>query len=120
MREYRPDRWVLVRIESEQYGVYYRFLAGWYGGFARGDSWKLSSGILEDQITVDADECFVCPQFSNSCYIVHPSAIGMSSYMHGVARSFEEDAENSDGQLKFEVLNKDVALEFLRGKQKKA
>jgi hypothetical protein len=40
--------------------------------------------------------------------------------MHGVACSFEEDAENSDGQLKFEVLNEDVALEFLRGKQKKA
>lgn len=118
MREYRPERWILVKIESER-AVHHRFLAGWYGGFASGDSWKLSSGLLEDEITMDG-EVFVCPQSSGSCYIVHPSSIGMSSYMHGVAQSFLKEAQDSNGELKFEVLSAKESLEFLRGKQKKA
>lgn len=43
---YSPDYWVIVRISGSKVPeTYYRVLAGWYGGFAHGDSWKLSSGI---------------------------------------------------------------------------
>ena len=117
MREYRPDRWVLVRITNNKTGdVHHRFLAGWYGGFTFGDRWKLSSGLIEDQIMIRSDGSFESPQSSGSCYIVYPSSIGMSGYMRSVAHSFMEDAEASNGAFTFEVLSEDDALEFMRGK----
>ena len=43
---YLPDCWVIVRLSGSDIGeTYYRILAGWYGGFAGSDAWRLSSGI---------------------------------------------------------------------------
>lgn len=43
---YLPDCWVIVRLSGSDIGdPYYRILAGWYGGFAGSDAWRLSSGI---------------------------------------------------------------------------
>jgi len=42
MSDYYPDRWVVVKIGEENL---YKVFACWYGGYARGDSWKLNSGI---------------------------------------------------------------------------
>jgi hypothetical protein len=44
---YTPDSWKIVKFESTEFGVVYKVLAGWYGGYAKGDSWKLNSGIVE-------------------------------------------------------------------------
>lgn len=58
-REYHPDVWIIVEFEHPDVpGKYHKILAGWYGGFANGDSWKLSSAIekiseLENEYVVD-------------------------------------------------------------------
>lgn len=48
MSEYTPDVWVIVEISGEDVEeTYYRVLAGWYGGYAWGDFWKMNSGITK-------------------------------------------------------------------------
>lgn len=42
---YEPDVWVLLEIEGEKTPRHRRVLAGWYGGFSTGDSWRLSSAV---------------------------------------------------------------------------
>lgn len=41
-----PDSWKIVKFTSPQHGSVYKVLAGWYGGYANGDAWRLNSGIV--------------------------------------------------------------------------
>lgn len=40
---YTPDNWVVVHVKGSD--PHYRVLAGWSGGYATGDSWRLNSGV---------------------------------------------------------------------------
>ena len=45
MSTYTPDRWQVVLLKNKTESIK-KVFAGWYGGYASGDSWKLSSGII--------------------------------------------------------------------------
>ncbi len=77
MSQYRPDRWVVLEFT---YGetVIRKVFAGWYGGFADGDSWKLNSGITK--IRLD-DGLYEFDGYSGSTYLCHENCHGMSGYM---------------------------------------
>ena len=77
MSQYRPDRWVVLEFT---YGetVIRKVFAGWYGGFADGDSWKLNSGITK--IRLD-DDLYEFDGYSGSTYSCHVNCHGMSGYM---------------------------------------
>lgn len=49
---YQPDNWVLIKVISEE-EPYYKVLAGWSGGYADGDSWRMNSGISKIEISND-------------------------------------------------------------------
>ena len=44
MSEYTPDNWVVLKIQNNE-EILYKVLAGWSGGYATGDSWRMNSGI---------------------------------------------------------------------------
>lgn len=93
MTTYTPDSWVPVLINSEKHGKIYKVLAGWYGGFAGADTWKLSSGI--ESISVSEDGTVITmPQSSGSTYVVGQRT-HMSSLMHSVFTDFEHKARDS-------------------------
>ena len=60
---YTPDRWVMLEINSEKYGKIRKILASFYGGFAQGDSWKLSSGNTS---VIDKGDFYEFPQESGT------------------------------------------------------
>lgn len=87
MSDYHPDAWVIVKITSQEHGVIYKVLAGWYGGFAGSNSWKLSSGIK----SVEADdEGYVMPQWSGSTYYCHKNTERMTGYTTQIYLSYVE------------------------------
>lgn len=44
--EYTPDAWVTIKIDFKTSQPSFRcVVAGWYGGYANGDSWRRSSPI---------------------------------------------------------------------------
>jgi len=45
MGHYWPDNWVVIKLKGDD--PHYRVLAGWSGGFATGDSWRMNSGITK-------------------------------------------------------------------------
>lgn len=114
MSTYVPDKWALAVVDFDG-ETYYRVLGSWYGGYTTGDSWKLSSGVLENQITIDEDGSFVSPQSSGSCYILGQSNYGMSGYTANIANNFVREAEDSKGYLKFTVLSENDAKTLLLG-----
>jgi len=63
---YTPDNWVIIKFPD-----HYRILAGWSGGYATGDSWRMNSGITE--YTQDGDyHCF--KGSSGSVYMCHKNS----------------------------------------------
>ena len=87
MSQYTPDRWVVLEFTHPEHGVFRKVFAGWYGGFAAGDSWKLNSGITVVRVEGNFYEF---DGYSGSTYICHKGGYGMSNYMAQNLASWRE------------------------------
>lgn len=81
MSEYSPDRWVLVEINSKEHSTIQKILAGWYGGFAGSDAWKLSSGNVT---FIDKGEYYESLQESGSTYKLYKASEGFTGLTAGL------------------------------------
>ncbi len=101
MSNYYPDKWVILKITTPT-DVLYKCLCGWYGGFAKGDSWRLNSGI--DHV-IDVGDSYQIYGYSGSMYDCMKSGQGLSSYTENMYNSFVQHVkELSDGHS-IEILN---------------
>lgn len=91
MAQYTPDLWQIVKITpvDTTKEPYFRIMACWYGGFTKGDSWKLSSGIVEIK---DAGDFWEVPNHSGSVYFLGKNAQGMSGYGSMVLQQLKLDS----------------------------
>ena len=103
MSTYNPDKWVMVKINNKG-EVIYKILASWYGGFARGDSWKLNSGVTKIE---EDGELYLFHGSSGSIYQCHKKTYGMSAYTMGVLANFQEQAKDMDN-VTFELMPKET------------
>ena len=90
MSDYTPDRWVVLEMSSDKQEPVLKVFAGWYGGFAGSDSWKLNSGITETRCE---DGNYEFDGYSGSTYYCHANAYGMSSYMMSVLLGWQKKFE---------------------------
>ena len=90
MSVYDPDAWVVVKIHPPGEKMYYRVLAGWYGGWAGSDAWKLSSGITK---VVEHEHHFEVYNESGSVYNCHKETERMTGYTHSVFSNYKEQAD---------------------------
>ena len=88
---YTPDIWRVVSVTNEAGESHHRVLAGWYGGFAHGDSWKLSSGI--EQI-IDKKTYWEMPQTSGSVYFCYKGNERLSSYTQSVLNNLTQNTKD--------------------------
>lgn len=98
MSEYTPDRWVILRIESKEYGVINKLFSGRYGGYAESDTWKLNSGIAS--VTIDGDSIDFVGE-SGSVYTCNRASEGMSLYMMQILSHFRQKSPN----VKFTIID---------------
>ena len=79
---YTPDKWVILKIDNpKEDKPWYRLFAGWYGGYAYGDSWRANSGITG--IETD-DDLYLVNGNSGSVYKCWKELEGLSSFMDSV------------------------------------
>lgn len=81
-----PDCWVVVRITTATTSID-KVLAGWYGGYLNGDSWKLSSGI---ERTEEFDDRYEFTNYSGSLYVCYKNCERMSGIMATQYSYYEE------------------------------
>jgi hypothetical protein len=72
MNTYTPDNWVVIHMNGDD--PHYRVLAGWSGGYATGDSWRMNSGITHVE---EDDHYFRFYGTSGSCYECRKQAYGL-------------------------------------------
>ena len=93
MSTYNPDKWVMVKFNVRG-KVIYKILASWYGGFARGDSWKLNSGVTKIE---EDGQLYRFHGSSGSVYQCHKATYGMSAYTMGILSNFQKQVDETEG-----------------------
>lgn len=106
MSTYHPDRWVIVKFTNGDVS-YEKVFAGWYGGFAGSDSWKLSSGTVS---TVVKENTFEFKQETGSTYICHKKSYGLSSYMASVFEYWIKMLAENDSKVTMEIVPEDEVI----------
>ena len=103
-----PEKWVVVSISKEGEETVYKVFGSWSGGYARGDSWRLNSGISSVYLE---SENYRFSGFSGSHYVCNRKSYGFANnYAQSVLNNITEDAKKAGYTI--EVLPKDY--DFLR------
>ena len=104
MSVYTPDVWVVLEFDAPELETPTRkVFAGWYGGFAGSNSWKLNSGIVSVR---SAGEWLEFDGYSGSVYRCHPNNYHLSSLMQGVLSRWLKQADES-GDISIRILELD-------------
>lgn len=74
MSEYYPDKWVVVKIGSENL---HKVFASWYGGYLGSDTWRLNSGIAK---VIKLGDVYFFEGYSGSIYECRESNYGFTGY----------------------------------------
>lgn len=95
MSEYTPDVWVVVELSGSEVRVpnncYHRILAGWYGGFAGSDSWKLNSGV---ERIVEYEHEYEVHGSSGSIYYCDKRNERTNRYTQSIFEGFAKDSSD--------------------------
>lgn len=100
---YTPDKWIMLKFNYND-DIVYKILGTWLGGYARGDSWRLNSGVTrveEDQ------EFYYFYGFGESLYKCHKETYGMGLYTEQVLLNWQKQAEGS-ADITLEVLQEET------------
>jgi hypothetical protein len=100
MNTYTPDTWVVLEFTTPTETLQ-KVFAGWYGGFAGSDSWKLNSGITKTRRIGDWWEF---DGYSGSVYRCHPHNYHMSGLMHSILARWLKQADERD-DVKIRILD---------------
>lgn len=109
---YTPDSWAIVKIDSANNTIY-KVLAGWYGGFAGSDEWRLNSGITSYEIERENGAMFyIFKGYSGSVYKVHPTNEGFTGLSRGVFENLQRSAETHSNSAVTHISFEDFVKEF--------
>lgn len=101
MSKYNPDSWKVLEFNFKG-DVIRKVFAGWYGGFANGDSWKLSSGITS---TEEFEDRYEFTNTSGSVYVCYKQSERLSGYQMGILSSFQKQVDESNGEATMTVID---------------
>lgn len=87
---YQPDAWTIVKITPNDTNIepHYRVFAGWYGGYAGSDSWKMNSGITKID---DGGDYYDFHGYSGSVYRCYKGSERMTGYMAQIYAGFQSN-----------------------------
>ena len=89
MSNYHPDAWVILKVIHKDV-MYYKVLAGWYGGYANGDSWKINSGITSVN---KVDGVYEFCGYSGSTYYCNEKTERLTGLTASILESYQKDME---------------------------
>lgn len=103
MSDYRPDKWVVVKITGADTLPIYKVFACWYGGYLGSDSWKLNSGIT--MATLEGN-VYSFEGSSGSVYECHKDCYGTNGYGGGILNNMIDKVVKAGGTI--EVLSEET------------
>lgn len=106
MSAYHPHVWEIIRITPIDKEPFYKVLAGWYGGYAGSDSWKISSGI---EAVIDHGDHYELPQSSGSTYFCGKNNRRLSMQTASILANYQRQLAKI-GTATIELINDDPTM----------
>jgi len=94
---YHPHCWVIVEIDTPDYGKVHKVLASWYGGYTEPDYWRMNSGIT---IVTEAEDDYAVAGYSKNVYNLRKDSEKFSSLSAAVFASSVKTVESAGGTMK--------------------
>ena len=108
MSNYYPDKWVLVELNSSEYGTITKVLASWSGSYTNGDSWKLSSGVVK---IIKTDSGYEFVNDSGSIYFCSAGMYGVTMYTSSIYQNFVDQITKMNDGTTIKILDEDKVNE---------
>jgi hypothetical protein len=112
---YTPDLWAIVKVTTGD-EINFRVLGSWYGGYLGGDSWRMSSGIVDYD---DHEDHYAFFNHSGSVYVCSKSAVGLSSMAYmaldNLQSTYQQSRQSNDTELRLEVIDVDTFFKLFKG-----
>lgn len=101
-----PDKWAIVKIsQSNDTSPLYKILAGFYGGYAGADGWRLNSGIKSFEKEGDR---WIFYGYSGSVYSCHENSNGFNTASLGFYLQYKDKFDIVDiEELKNTIFGED-------------
>ena len=103
--DYFPDVWEIVKFSNGK-ETFYKILAGWYGGYTFGDSWKLSSGIISIKET---DDRYEIGNASGSTYFCNKDSRKLSGMTSTILKSIKNNFDAAENSLQVEIFEGELS-----------
>lgn len=96
-----PEMWKVIEVTKPDGESFRKVFGGWRGGYLNGDSWRLNSGISQEEFK---DNFYFFHGYSGSVYKCHKDAEGVyGTWLRGV---FEDIIKTyKDKGYKVEVID---------------
>lgn len=109
MSTYNPDCWVLIKLKNIKPDIeHLRVVAGWFGGYTQGSSWKINSGIVDYKYD-DVSETYTFMGNSGSSYICPCNLEGEKWCMSGAFSLLDSHKDI----ISYEIIHADNLSEYL-------
>ena len=87
MNKYHPDLWKLLRVTGTD--PHYRIFGIWYGTYARGESWRMNSGIVG---VSETENEYIFKGYTGSEYTCKKSAYGSNTFGYSMMSVLIKDS----------------------------
>ena len=96
---YKPHKWVIIKITSNGEQPIYKVIGGWYGrGYLDDDYYRINSGITKIE---KEDDHYIFSGYSGSSYICGESNQGFTNLTSNIYNSIK----NIDKNVIIELVN---------------
>ena len=91
MHNYVPDRWKIFTLYENGEPKLHRLIAGWVGGWASANHWKINSGISE---IIETPSYYLITGFSGSTYRCYKESEGFTMLSQGIYNRLASGADS--------------------------
>ncbi len=109
MSTYIPDTWKVLKFSRGDNTPVYKVFAGWYGGYAGSDSWKLNSGIVSVKQCNDRYEFLGS---SGSTYVCYMPCEKLSVYQLSILEYWRSKTEHTGARIELVDSNEFLTAEY--------
>jgi len=78
MAQYNPDHWRILKVKLGGNDLYYRIISTWHGSYLSGESWKISSPIVDVK---DEGDRYLTTTHTGSVYELMKNCENENSYL---------------------------------------
>jgi hypothetical protein len=82
--EYKPDKWLILKIDGKSQSLY-KVFGAWSGGYTGSDNWRMNSGIVKVE---KSGNYWLFYGTSGSVYKCNKNAYGSTVYGFSVLKPF--------------------------------